>query len=59
MTPTRQDLLQALGQIQNHPLYAHQDIMTFTGFMNDAEVREHIEVNLRSIAKFHSEAEAA
>jgi hypothetical protein len=56
MTEVRKDLIRAVGMIQNHPMYAHQDIVTFTGFMTDDEVREHIEVNLRGIAKFHSEA---
>lgn len=58
MTSQRQDLIRAVGMIQNHPMYAHQDIMTFTGFMTDDEVREHIETNLRGIARFHSEVEA-
>jgi hypothetical protein len=56
MTKARQDLIRAVGMIQNHPMYAHQDILTFTGFMTDNEVREHIETNLLGIAKFWSEA---
>jgi hypothetical protein len=54
MTPTRQDLLSALGQVQNHPACVNQDIMTITGCgMTDDEVRRHIEANLRWIAKFN------
>ncbi len=52
MTSTRQDLLEALGQIQNHPVCINQDIMTITGCgMSDDEVRAHIEANLRWIAR--------
>ena len=55
MTPTRQDLLAALGQIQNHPSCVNQDIMTITGFMTDDEVRAHIETNLSWIARSNFE----
>jgi hypothetical protein len=56
MTSQRQDLLQALCQIQNHPACVNQDIMTITGCgMSDDEVRAHIEANLRWIAKFNFE----
>lgn len=56
MTPTRQDLVQALGQIQNHPACINQDILTITGCgMSDDEVREHIEANLRWIATWNFE----
>jgi hypothetical protein len=56
MTPARQDLLQALGQIQNHPACINQDIMSITGCgMSDDEVRAHIEANLSWIAKFNFE----
>ena len=52
MTPTRQDLIEALGQIQNHQFFAHQDIMTITGCgMTDDEVRKHIELNIAYIAR--------
>jgi hypothetical protein len=52
MSATRQDLLNALGQIQNHPFFANQDIMTITGCgMSDDEVREHIERQLKWIAE--------
>lgn len=54
MTEARKDLLAALGQIQNHPAFANQDIMTITGCgMSDDEVRAHIEANLEYIAKFN------
>ncbi len=54
MTPIRQDLIAALGQIQNHPACINQDILTITGCgMSDDEVREHIEANFRWIAKFN------
>lgn len=57
MPPARQDLLAALCQIQNHPACVNQDILTITGCgMSDDEVREHIEANLRWIAKFNFEA---
>ena len=43
MTPTRQDLLAALSQIQNHPACVNQDILTITGCgMTDDEVRAHL-----------------
>ena len=58
-TAARQDLLQALSQIQNRPACINQDIMTITGFMTDDEVREHIEVNMRWIAQFNFEAAQA
>lgn len=52
MTPARQDLLEALGQIQNHPFLANVDIMTITGCgMSDDEVRRHIDVNIAYIAR--------
>lgn len=51
VTPTRQDLLQALAQIQNHRFFANVDIMTITGCgMSDDEVRQHIDRNIESIA---------
>ena len=56
MNPVRQDLLQALGQIQNHPACINQDILTITGCgMTDEEVRQHIEANLRWIAQSNLE----
>lgn len=56
MTTTRQDLYSALGQIQNHPACINQDIMTIAGMMTEGEIRQHIEANLRWIAKFNLEA---
>lgn len=54
MTPTRQDLLNALCQIQNHPVFAHQDILTITGCgMSDDEVRAHIERQFLTIAEIN------
>lgn len=54
MTAERKDLIAALGQIQNHPAFRHQDIMTITGCgMTDAEVRAHIEANIAHIATFN------
>jgi hypothetical protein len=56
MTPVRQDLLQSLSQIQNHPACVNQDIMTITGCgMSDDEVRAHIEANLSWIARWNFE----
>lgn len=54
-TAARQDLLNALGQIQNHPACINQDIMTFAGLMTDDEVRAHIETNMRWIARWNEE----
>jgi len=48
----RQALIQALGHVQNHPMYAHQDIMTICGFMTDDEILEHLETNLRGVANY-------
>lgn len=56
LTADRIDLLQALSQIQNHPACVNQDIMTFTGFMDDAEVRAHIERYMGVIADFNFDA---
>lgn len=38
----RSRLLKALGEIQNHPANINQDIMTFAGFMDNAEILVHI-----------------
>jgi hypothetical protein len=48
----RADLLLALGQIQNHPACCNQDIMTFTAFMNDGEVKDHIDANMARVARW-------
>lgn len=38
----RSAAIRILTSIQNCAHFAHQDILTFTGFMSDAEVREHV-----------------
>lgn len=38
----RNRLLKILGEIQNHPANINQDIMTFAGFMDNAELLKHI-----------------
>jgi Fe2+ or Zn2+ uptake regulation protein len=56
MTSQRQDLLQALCQIQNHPAHNHHDILTITGCgMSDDEVRSHIEANVQQIIEWNLE----
>jgi hypothetical protein len=56
MTPTRQDLIQALCMIQNHPAHNHHDILTITGCgMTDQEVRGHIESNVQQIIDWNLE----
>ena len=53
MTTTRQDLISALSQIQNHPAFANQDILTITGCgMTDDEVRFHIEASMSRIGRW-------
>ncbi len=50
LSKTRKALLKELRDIQNHPYFEHQDIMTITGFMKtDQEVREHIERNRETL----------
>jgi len=54
LSAARQDLLNALAQVQNHPACIDQDIMTITGCgMTDDEVRRHLEVNIEWIAKWN------
>jgi hypothetical protein len=54
MTAARQDLIQALSQIQNHPFYREQDILTITGVgMTDDEVRQHIDSCIKGITFFN------
>jgi hypothetical protein len=49
----RQDLLNALAQIQNHPACINQDIMTITACgMTDDEVRAHIEANMARVYRW-------
>lgn len=42
ITADRPTLIAVLGTIQNSALYAHQDILTFTGFCTTAEVADHV-----------------
>ena len=50
---TRQDLIQALVQVQDHPAHSHHDILTITGCgMSDAEVAAHLEANFTQIARW-------
>lgn len=51
----RQDLYQALAQVQNHPANVNQDIMTFAGFMTDDEIRAHLDRYIGHIAEFNFE----
>jgi len=52
----RQDLIQALSQIQNHPAHNHHDILTITGCgMSNDEVRAHIEANVQQIIDWNME----
>ena len=37
MTKRRQNILNILAMVQNHPANVNQDIMTITGFMGDDE----------------------
>ena len=53
MTETRRDLIDALIQVQNHPIHSHHDILTITGCgMDDAEVRKHLEWNIEMIQRW-------
>jgi hypothetical protein len=53
MTVTRQDLLNALSQIQDHLAHSHHDILTITGCgMTDDQVRAHLEFCFRQIATY-------
>lgn len=53
MTETRLDLLAALWQIQNHPLFRTVDIVTSSASpkVSDQQVRNHIEGCMRAIAR--------
>lgn len=54
MTNERRDLISALSQIQNHPAFANQDILTITGCgMSDDEVRAHIERQFVTVAEIN------
>ena len=39
---SRAACIRLLTAIQNSALYRNQDILTFTGFMDDGEVRQHV-----------------
>lgn len=42
MKTTRQTLMTALVKAQNHPANSGQDIVTFSAFLDDAELASHI-----------------
>lgn len=51
----RQDLLQALTQIQNHPAHAHHDILTIHAcapLSTEAELSAAVESNFAQIARW-------
>lgn len=50
MTTLRQDLLNSLGMVQNHPVHQNHDIMTFAGMCNEKELRQHLEACIRQIS---------
>lgn len=54
ISETRLDLLGALFQIQNHPLFRTVDIVTSAANpkVSDQQVRNHIEGCMRAIARF-------
>lgn len=41
-TTTRSEMIQRLVAVQNNPIICNQDILTITGFMNDAQVAAHL-----------------
>lgn len=43
MTHNRQELMSRLVKAQNHPANISQDIITFSAFMDDAEMLRHVE----------------
>jgi hypothetical protein len=52
MTSSRQDLIAALAQIQNHPAHSHHDILTIHGcapLSTEGELRTAIEMNMTTI----------
>lgn len=51
MTTKRQKFLELLSFVQNSPEFAHQDIMTFAGFLDDVELASHIVSNARRMSK--------
>lgn len=42
MTAQRKELIARLLVIQNSPRNVNRDILTITGFMNDAQVEQHL-----------------
>lgn len=55
MTDRRDDLIQALVKIQNHPAHNHHDILTIHGCAprsTDAELLQSIEANMAQVAHF-------
>lgn len=38
----RQELMKELTKVQNHKMFQNQDIMTFTGFLNDQELVKYV-----------------
>lgn len=55
MISRRQDLLQALAQIQNHPAHSHHDILTIHGcapLSTEAELIRAIDFNMAAIARW-------
>jgi hypothetical protein len=51
----RQDLLQALTQIQNHPVHSHHDILSIHGcapLSTEAQLRQAIEDNMAAVIKY-------
>lgn len=54
MTSHRQDLLQALTQIQNHPAHSHHDILTIhfcAPLSTEAELATAVEANFAQITR--------
>jgi len=55
MTSTRQDLIQALTQIQNHPAHSHHDILSIHGcapLSTEAQLQDAIEFNMKAIIRY-------
>lgn len=48
----RQDLLDAIAQVQQHPLNSETDITTITGLLSETEMLEHLELNLARVARW-------
>lgn len=52
----RQEMIQRLIKVQNHPLFQNQDILTITGFMNDDQVRRHVVDCINATYKYDEKA---